>query len=268
MVITDAECIDTIGGGHLEHAATQQAQQLLLQATQQHCNLQQVEHYRFDSGLGQCCGGAAHVLFECFISHGEHIALFGAGHVAKALVPILAQLPLQIHWFDTREVMFSDAFDPAALPANVQVRLTDDPVHELRSLPSRSRILIMTHNHQIDFDLVLNALTKHQFAFIGMIGSDTKARRFRQRLAHRQVADDKIASLVSPVGDLSVPGKRPIEVAVSVAAQLIQQLHDAKANEDQSEAIAALDKPKSEQKRQWQQSKQLLAALTANDRES
>lgn len=259
MVVTDAQTIDTIGGGHLEHAATQQARELLLDATKQQANLQHIENYKFDSGLGQCCGGAAHVLFECFIAHGEHIAIFGAGHVAKALVPILAQLPLQIHWIDNRESMFADVHD--SLPANVHCTPTDDPVYELRQLPPQCRILIMTHNHQIDFDLVFKALTKHSFPFVGMIGSDTKARRFKQRLAHRNVAENVIARLVSPVGDLSIPGKRPIEVAVSVAAQIIRQINEGVNTGFNTAPNAKPAKQTSLQQTQWQQSKQLSALL-------
>ena len=265
MVITDAETIDTIGGGHLEHAATQRGRALLLEASQQHTNLQQIEDYKFDSSLGQCCGGAVHLLFECFVSHAQHLTLFGAGHVAKALVPILAQLSLQIHWVDNRSAMFDDAFSANAaakdtVPTNVHICVTDEPVYELRSIPSHSRILIMTHNHQIDFDLVRQALTAHDFPFVGMIGSETKARRFKQRLAHRDVPEQVIAKLMSPVGDVSIPGKRPIEVAVSIAAQMIQHLHRDLANSQSLQPV----EPRNQQ---WQQSKQLRIQMK-NHRES
>ena len=62
-----------------------------------------------------------------------------------------------------------------------------------------------------------------------MIGSDTKARRFRTKLAHRGLGDAADNHFVSPVGNLAIPGKTPIEVAVSVSAQIIERLHSRPA---------------------------------------
>ena len=108
--------------------------------------------------------------------------------------------------------------------------------------------MIMTHSHQIDFDIVMAALHRDDMGFVGMIGSDTKARRFRTRLAHREFQQQDIQRLVSPVGVLDIPGKRPIEVAVSMAAQLIQRLEPTKST-------------RPEQQQAWRDNKQLMKSL-------
>ncbi|MCY7293887.1 xanthine dehydrogenase accessory protein XdhC [Alteromonas sp. a30] len=241
MVITDATTHDTIGGGHLEHLVTRNARSHLLAGSSQ----QIIENYPFDSGLGQCCGGAVHVLYEVITQHSQHLAIFGAGHVAKALVPILAQLPIQIHWIDTRSELF-----PATVPTSVNRIHSEEPTYELKTLPEHSWVLVMTHNHQLDFDIVLQTLKLNCFDFVGMIGSDTKARRFKKRLAQRGLVATQIQQLVSPVGDLSIPGKRPIEVAISIAAQLTRKLH---------EQIPLAEK--STQKALWDASKNALDLL-------
>ena len=92
MVITHNDIFDTIGGGHLEHKAIKHAHQLLI--TGDAC--QQIEHFQLGAQLGQCCGGNATVLFECFKASGANIMLFGAGHVGKALIPILGPLLLPL----------------------------------------------------------------------------------------------------------------------------------------------------------------------------
>ena len=66
------------------------------------------------------------VITEYFPARGVPLLLFGAGHVAKALLPILSQLPLQIRWIDSREEQF-----PAELPSGVQRCLTDNPVEQI-----------------------------------------------------------------------------------------------------------------------------------------
>lgn len=212
MVVTAEHSFDTIGGGHLEYKAIAKARELLL--NQQDC--QHIEEYPLGATLGQCCGGKVSVLFEHFAERGKDVWLFGAGHVAKAMVPLLAELPLRVHWVDSRAEQF-----PEHIPENVEQCLTDDPVGELNRATAGSYMLVLTHNHQLDYELTEAALKRADLGFLGVIGSDTKALRFRQRLTHRQFSDADIAKLTCPVGLEQVPGKRPMEVAISIAGQLI-----------------------------------------------
>jgi xanthine dehydrogenase accessory factor len=243
MLVCDDSAFDSIGGGHLEFEVVKQARSLLAGNT----TIQKVEHYPLSSKLGQCCGGATNVLFEVFTHHSQHLAIYGAGHVSKALVPILAQLPLQISWIDNRQDMLDD-IKQQALPSNVKLVASESPADTVETLPNGAWVMIMTHNHQLDFDIVEAALKRKEIVFIGMIGSETKARRFRTRLAHREFQQQDIRRLVSPVGLLDIPGKRPIEVAVSMAAQLIQMLEPEKPSRPQ-------------QKQAWRDNKQLIQSL-------
>lgn len=216
MVVTDAQSFDTIGGGHLEFDAIKTARKLLTQATP----ATEIVSYPLSSKLGQCCGGAVKLLFEVCNQHTQHVAIFGAGHVAKALVPILSQLPLRISWIDNR----SDAFD-VPLPANVSCIVEQFPETEVRTLAENSWLIILTHDHQLDYRITEQALKFPTFPFVGLIGSKTKALRFETKLRHKGFDELALSRLVSPIGDLSIPGKRPIEVAVSIASQIIKRLH-------------------------------------------
>lgn len=217
MLITDDSQYDTIGGGHLEFVATQQAREMLIAGEQR----QTIESFPLSSKVGQCCGGAMKLLFEVQANHGQHLTIFGAGHVAQALVPILSQLPIQIRWVDDR----TSLFDPALVPNNVDYCTEEDPIAEMASLGQGAWAVILTHNHQLDYELVETALKLGQLSFLGMIGSDTKAARFRTRLESRGFSQQQINQLVSPIGELNIAGKRPIEVAVSISAQLINRLN-------------------------------------------
>jgi xanthine dehydrogenase accessory factor len=217
MVVTGESQFDTIGGGHMEFVIIQRARELLVKGIECH----QIESFPLASRVGQCCGGAMKVLYEVHYRHNQQLAVFGGGHVAQALVPILEQLPLQIRWFDSRDTLP----ETGEITPHIPLTTSADPVAEIRDLPEGSWVLILTHNHQLDYQLVQQALKHAQLDFIGMIGSQTKAKRFRLRLEHRGFTSEQIAQLISPVGDLSVPGKRPIEVAVSISAQLIQRLN-------------------------------------------
>jgi len=237
MVVTDAQSIDTIGGGHLEFDAIKTARVMLSDGSgsvgEQGKNnaSTEIRSYPLSSKLGQCCGGAVKVLFEVCNRHAQHIAIFGAGHVAKALVPILAQLPLRISWIDSREDLFSHP-----LPANVKKVVEEAPETEVRGLEENTWLVILTHDHQLDYRITEQALKYPALPFVGLIGSQTKAKRFITKLEHRGFNKSDLARLATPIGDTSIPGKRPIEVAVSIASQIIQRLH-ASENNNQDAAV-------------------------------
>ena len=212
MVVTGEHSYDTIGGGHLEYRVCQQARERLARRDY----TSDLAHFPLGASLGQCCGGSVSVLLEAHPGSEQELVLFGAGHVAKALVTILAELPWRITWVDERFDQF-----PSDVPVNVHVHHTDDPVGDAPDLCSGKQVLILTHNHQLDFDLCRALLTAGNCAGLGLIGSETKADRFRKRLDHRGFSADAINTLRCPVGHPDVPGKRPMEVAVSISAELL-----------------------------------------------
>jgi xanthine dehydrogenase accessory factor len=222
MVITHDDIFDTIGGGHLEHKTIKHAHQLLI--TGEAC--QQLEHFQLGAQLGQCCGGNATVLFECFSTSGVNIMLFGAGHVGKALMPILAGLPCSITWVDTRAEQFTA---DANNYHNVSTVVSENPAEEVSLMPANSYYIVMTHNHQLDFDISHTILKRADFSYLGLIASDTKWRRFQQRFQHRNIAKSAVEKMNCPIGLSQVQGKLPTEVAVSVASEIIQHYQTALA---------------------------------------
>ncbi|MEH6570179.1 MAG: xanthine dehydrogenase accessory protein XdhC [Halioglobus sp.] len=212
MVVSAIETFGTIGGGHLEFKAMEIAAELLSKTE----NQQRIEYFPLGPGLGQCCGGTTTVLFESFKACDFNIMLFGAGHVGAALTGILQQLPCKISWVDNRE-----ALHPQTLPGNINPILSEQPADEVADMPAGSYFLIMTHNHQLDFEILEAVLKRGDAKYVGLIGSDTKWRRFKMRMEHKGHCKEFYEQVHCPVGLEAVPGKRPIEVAVSVAGELI-----------------------------------------------
>ncbi len=211
LVATDLS-VDTIGGGHLEYAAINRARALLASGE----NQQQLEEFPLGPKLGQCCGGRVTLLYECFAATATPVALFGAGHVGRALIPLLAQLPLRVRWIDSRLDEFPDD-----IPAGVTRVVAPHPEDEVADLPPGTLVLVMTHQHPLDYAITEAVLRRGDAGFLGVIGSQTKAQRFRMRLEHRGFPRDAIAAMHCPIGLAEVPGKRPMEVAISIAAQLV-----------------------------------------------
>ncbi|WP_148861302.1 xanthine dehydrogenase accessory protein XdhC [Marinobacter fonticola] len=212
MVVTGEHSHDTIGGGHLEYRIIARARERLAARDYTY----EMGHFPLGASLGQCCGGSVAVMMEGYAGGDGRLVVFGAGHVAKSLITIMGELPWQITWVDSR----ADSF-PAEMPANVLRHHTDDPVGDAAKLCDGAHVVILTHNHQLDFDLCRTLLEAGNAASIGLIGSDTKAERFRQRLGHRGFTEDVIGHIRCPVGRSDIPGKRPMEVAVSISAELL-----------------------------------------------
>lgn len=212
MVVTAEQSFGTIGGGNLEFEAIAQARELLAACEE----AAQAKDYALGPSLAQCCGGAVTIFLEPFGGPRKTLLLFGAGHVGKEVVKVLEGLPLKIRWIDERANEF-----PATLPANAEKVATSAPVAEMRNLPPDAFILIMTHSHDLDYDLVRAALQNGGFAYLGLIGSKTKRARFEKRLIAEGVGKEELERLTCPIGIGSVTGKHPREIAIAVAAELL-----------------------------------------------
>lgn len=237
MVVTQDELYGTIGGGHLEFKSMEIARELLTKNEA----LQHLEYFPLSASLGQCCGGSASVLFECFPATMPKIMLFGAGHVGKALTTILAGLPCQVDWVDSRESEFS--LSPGS---NITIKSCEFPPDEVVDAPPGLFYLVMTHNHQLDFELCEAILKRDDFAYLGVIGSKSKAIRFRKKLLHRGLDQKRVDRMTCPMGLTNVPGKKPMEVAVSIAGELIGLMQEQSSSRKLSDGV------------NWRQVKQLI----------
>lgn len=212
MVVTAGRIFDTVGGGHLEYKAMQIAREMLASGSQ----YTRLERFSLGASLGQCCGGVNVLLFEPMGQPQAQIAVFGAGHVGRALVPLLASLPCRVRWIDSREQEF-----PARIPEGVTRIVNEEPVDEVEQLPTGSYCIVMTHSHQLDLELTAAILTRNDFTYFGLIGSKTKRVKFENRLRERGFDAALLQRMRCPMGLAEVKGKLPFEIAVSIAAEVI-----------------------------------------------
>jgi xanthine dehydrogenase accessory factor len=204
------ETLGTIGGGNLEYSALKIAREMLLSG-----ETSRERRFALGDSLGQCCGGSVTLAFtRVETSESEaarfHVVLFGAGHVGKEVARILERLPCRLTWVDPRPEQF-----PSHTTAAVVIE--DEPVFAVDEAPPGAFYLVMTHSHALDLEIVARALARIDARFIGLIGSETKAAKFRARLKARGIDPSR---LVCPIG-LFKAGKHPAEVAVSAVAQLL-----------------------------------------------
>lgn len=236
MAVFADRLINTLGGGHLEHSAIALARQCLRGGLEADAEAAAsgpfTRRFALGPSLGQCCGGAVVLRFEPIHGplhadvrarlrpRGTPVALFGGGHVGRALVRILQTLPFEVQWVDSRDEIF-----PPGLPAHVRCEHSD-PVHAaVPDLEPGTHVLIMSFSHAEDLDIVQACLRRQQtrgdLAFIGLIGSKTKWATFRRRLHERGFSNQACDRVTCPIGVPGIAGKEPEVIAVAVAAQLL-----------------------------------------------
>lgn len=223
MLVTADAIYGTIGGGNLEYQACRIARdQLELNESGG------LRRFPLGAGLGQCCGGLVNLMFERLDENSDwsraaidekliELYLFGAGHVGQALVQVLQTLPVRIHWIDTR-----DGILPENPPAKVDAICTDTPEAEIDAAPAGSYFLVMTHDHGLDQHLTEQILQRDDFTYFGLIGSASKRRNFETRMKRRGCDPKRFENMTCPIGVDGINGKQPAQIAISVAAEILQ----------------------------------------------
>ena len=150
------------------------------------------------------------------------LILFGAGHVGQAVARLLADMPFEVSWVDGRPDIFPDRLGP-----NINPVKSNDLLTEAGKAPCGSIFVVMTHSHQLDEDICFEVLSRADFAWLGLIGSVTKRRRFVQRLAKRGISETSLEQLVCPIGLSGIKGKQPATIALSLVAQLMHSTEPA-----------------------------------------
>ncbi len=230
LLVTEFETTGSTGDSQLDDYAITRAQQLLQQ--------QGASTYLhpLTEAKGKLPAIADTLLFDIIRPDDFHIALFGAGHVGSAIISVLANSsPCSITWVDSREGVF-----PEDLPAAVNMRHAAMPTNIVQQIPAASYYLIMTHSHSLDRALCEAILRRGDFRFLGLIGSQTKKKRFHKHLLGKGFNEEQLSRLTCPIGIHGITSKVPGAIAVSVVAQLLQiyeQNSNAEANMDSSNNV-------------------------------
>jgi len=155
---------------------------------------------------------------------GFRLRLFGAGHVGRALARVLASTEARLQWVDPRPEMRAEAER-----LGLALRSCEDPVDAVQDALPGTWFLVMTHSHTLDFELVEAILRRRDAQFCGLIGSATKAARFRHNLRRQGLDASMIAGLTCPLGIPGIRDKSPAAIAISIAAQVLQQREAVRA---------------------------------------
>ncbi len=214
LIYGDGSSVGTIGGGAIERKAHQLAQEALDSGRPRRYFAE------IDAAADMGCGGNMELYVEP-LQVAPPLYLFGAGHVARAVAPLLRNAGFRVTVVDDRpELAQDDAFP------NCVVR-REDPVAFAKALQTddNTHVLLMTHLHSRD-QALLGAFLGRPHRFIGMLGSQVKVSRIFENLEKAGHSRETMAQVRAPVG-LDIAAQTPFEIAVSVVAQLVAETRGA-----------------------------------------
>ena len=216
----------TIGGGRVEAQALALAQEILAATGPARAQPRFVS-WTLKGDVGMTCGGAVKLYFEPHPATAWPIVIFGAGHIAQALVPVLLPLPCSLTVFDPRP----EWIEKLPRARHLRAEPLADLAAAIDTLPADAFVLCMTQGHRTDRPILHRALATRDFPFLGVIGSAAKAAVLRRELLAEGLAPALAEKFHCPVG-LPFGTNHPHEIALSIAAQLLTERDRLAAKRD------------------------------------
>jgi xanthine dehydrogenase accessory factor len=219
LVTREGRVHGTVGGGKIEVRCIAEARTMLDDAASPTSRFFQ---WSLEKDIGMTCGGIVRVYFEAFNVTRWNITVFGAGHVAGALIDILLKLDCRITCVDPRQEWLDRL--PSG-PRLTRVLEPDMPSH-VAKIADGSFVVLMTMGHTTDRPILVEILRSRTFPYLGVIGSNSKAKRLKQDVLDAGLPPEMTKAYFCPVG-LELGSNHPQEIAISVAAQMLQ-IRDAR----------------------------------------
>jgi xanthine dehydrogenase accessory factor len=208
----------TVGGGKIEQRAIEEA--LAMLHAKEGSERTKFIHWSLPRDLGMTCGGGIRLYFESYHFVAWNIVVFGAGHVAQALIDLLTKLDCNITCIDPRSEWLEKLPDSPRLK-KIEAQ---DMVAETKNIPDDAFVVLMTMGHTTDKPILLELLRTgkaERLPYLGIIGSKAKAVQIKKDIAEAKLPDECNKLFFCPIG-LNLGSNDPYEIAISTVAQLLQ----------------------------------------------
>jgi xanthine dehydrogenase accessory factor len=205
----------TVGGGRIENQALEFAQRMLREKDSPSTRL---VDWNLQRDVGMTCGGEVKLYFEAYNHRTWRIVVFGAGHVAQALVRCLVDLECQVVCVDPRQDWLIRLPQSGKLH---RVQLENMPEY-VPQLTDDDFVVCMTMGHRTDRPILEEIFRQgRRPAYLGVIGSEAKRKVMIRELTESGIGHETAEAFRCPIG-LRLGTNQPGEIAVSIAAELIQ----------------------------------------------
>jgi len=205
----------TVGGGKVEKRAIEQARQML--ESNSSCAFYD---WNLQKDIGMTCGGVVSFFLERYSAVNPFcLVIFGAGHIAQALIRLLLHLDCRVICFDSRE----EWLNKLPISPKLKIICTSDLAAQVALLPNKAFVCLMTMGHSSDLPILIEVMkNRERFSYVGNIGSKQKATRLRKDLKEAGISQEKLEAFYCPMGEEGCGNNSPIEIAFSIVAQILK----------------------------------------------
>lgn len=216
VVTAEGLVAGTVGGGRVEAKVIEEGQRLL---GEDEAVCEEVV-WNLQRDVGMTCGGEMRFLFEVVRPLAAwHVVIFGAGHVAKAVVGVLSGLACRVDVIDVR----ADWLEGLPKAGNVKVHCVSAYEEGVGLVSEKSFVLCLTKGHSTDRPVLREVMRRYpEGAFLGVIGSLAKRAVLSRELREDGIEEEQLEKVVCPVG-VPIGTNDPAEIAISIVAQLLER---------------------------------------------
>jgi len=225
IVMQDGSSFGTLGGGGLEKKVIEESLEALKGGKTK------LTSFTLEGDLDMMCGGEIDVYIEP-ISQPAKLTIFGAGHITRALAPLMRSTGFRVTVVeDNPEVLGDDRL------ADIEEVRSEDMESYAKKLPAESNayIVILTRGFSKD-KAVLEHVIGRDFRYVGMVGSGKKIKTIKEDLISKGMDREHFSKLHAPVG-LDIGAETPEEIALSIAAEIVS-VRKGKSNSRTSEPLS------------------------------
>ena len=232
VVARNGEAHGTVGGGALEYYAREKCKALFetRETLSERYVLNEGEVIRDAKTLPMVCGGVVTLFYE-FAGTRNHVYIFGAGHVSKALGHILKTMDFHLTVVDDRKEVLEAYPYADRLIESPFAKFIDD-----ESIEPGSMIVVSTPNHKHDYHVINKVIEKGLTPrYMGMLCSPEKLDDYLETTYETYGKTIDLSNFYSPIG-LDTGGGSPEEIAVSIASEMLAVIHGKKGHRHLREA--------------------------------
>ena len=247
MLVTGDKLYGTIGGGALELEGISHARALIDHSTVGGGDEALVSTRELVLGkeLSQCCGGSVVLQFDCHLANDFILHVFGAGHVGQEVTRLALRLPCVAVIHDTRAEWLACvdcivADDKEQVDTVTTRHMGVNTYEYIDALGKGAYFLVMTHSHELDMEVVEAVLSCSDAAYCGLIASNSKAAKFRNRLKRKGFDNSELQRLTAPLGRGVSTGNTPMEVAISGVGDVLTAREDGQKRRDRLQASSSV----------------------------
>jgi len=216
LVTGDGKNYGTIGGGNVEQALIKECRKAIEDGKSKTITFSLNKRSK-DGGVetGMICGGELTVLADV-IMPAQRMIIVGAGHIAVPLARLASVLGFDVVVVDDEQKKANKDLFPT-----VQTMLAGEYSQVLNDFPmdQRDAVVIAHGDPEHDYAALKSAIGKKP-AYLGLLGSKTKAKLVSDRLRSDGISEEEIKMLHVPIG-LEIGAQTPEEIGISILAEII-----------------------------------------------